>query len=242
MIVATLLFVACGSNWSHPERMTNKQLIAEAQKQNKHPVGDFFIPDDFDVEIEAEEMWYQIWLNSASTVEEARNEVEAFTDMQSTSSHEITYIGENNYFYQFKLKYSGKNFPEYVYTYRIVVWKNSALFCTFNNQDGYCFEIKMLDNTSVRNILDLNFYIYNYLFQSGRIIHRELTEDANYFYYTFYEISITYGDWGLYNTANLEKRQSRINKQTGELEMHYFSKNIKSVTIPGTRNDGGVIE
>lgn len=46
----------------------------------------------------------------------------------------------------------------------------------------------------------------------------------------------------MYNTANLEKNQARINKQTGELEMFFSSKHIKSAQIPGTKNPDGEIE
>jgi hypothetical protein len=239
LAVASLSFVACDSaDWSNPEKMTNKQLIAEAQKQNKYPVCDFFIPDTFDVEMEECETWHQIWLNSASTVEEETKQVEEFKDMQNASSHEITYIGENDYFYQFILRYQSANIPEHIYTDRIIIWKYTALCCTFNNNNGYSFEIRSLDIVSVRNILDLYFYIYNWSWCSARIIHRELTEDSIYFYYTFYETFIVGGDWGVYDTANLEKRQSRINKQTGELQIDYYNARIKSVHIPGTKHNG----
>jgi hypothetical protein len=233
VVLCLVNLAACGSDWSRPEEMTDKQLLAEAQKQDKFPVKGFYVPDTFGVKMKENESWQQVWMNSARTQEEARDAVENYVDRQSFHSYEITYIGQKDYYYQFRLTCYGHSYYDYVYNYRMIVWKADALLCSFNDVTWYNFEIRKLDKTSVRNILDLFFY--NYTFESARIIHRELTEDSAYFYYTFYETSIMRGNWGMSDTANLAKKQSRISKQTGKLERDYFYETIKSVTIPGTK-------
>lgn len=223
---------------SHPTRMTSWQLIREAQKKNKFPISNFYMPDTFGVKLEEGEIWHQVLIGSVSTVAEAESKVESFVNLQYSNLDSIVYIGENDYYYQFRLKQTSINFPDFMYTYRVIVYKANAVFCSFSSQSGYSFAIQKLDKKSVRNLMDLRIFDLHFSWHTSRVICRELVENKSDYLFTYYSTSITGGDWGLHDTAVLRKSKYKVNKNTGEIqEMTRFPSDImKEATIPGTRN------
>ena len=232
------------------ENITDEQLINLVYKEDKIAVADFYTPDDFGVALKEKEWWHEITLNPISTFADAEKEVTSFVFMQNPGSHTIDYIGENDFYYEFRveyinrsweeyLKYHGKSLEEYTYTSRIIVYKESVKYCAFNSQTGYYFEIRDLDKDSVKNLLDLDAFLCNHQFHSANIIYRDFVETDNEYIYTYYRTFITGNDWNVNCKAVLEKMETSVNKKTGE----YIGlwKNgpekfqiLKEVSIPGT--------
>jgi hypothetical protein len=99
---------ANGGEISEVENMTDEQLIRTLNNKDKFPIPGFCKPDDFGVELQDTERWHEIAFNSVSTIHEAEQEVELFALKQNPASYAIDYIGENDYYYEFKLMYTNK--------------------------------------------------------------------------------------------------------------------------------------
>ena len=216
------------------ENMTDERLIEEAYGGTKVSVPDFYLPDDFGVEFEYGEYWPHVWLNSVSTADEAEEEAELFVLAQTPASYTIDYIGENEYYYQFKVKYSYQNPRPVTFIARIIVYKLSARYLTFDSQNGYYSEIRALDRNSVFELLDLETFLYHNPWRSARVIYRDLNETSGEYVYTYYRTSITRGDLGSPDVAHLEKVEIKINKITGEGILNPESQTLKTVVIPNT--------
>lgn len=219
-------------NAEQVKNMSDDQLIEEVYYQDKFPISDFYIADDFGIALEKGETMTFTRLNSVSSVESAKNEVINMVTMRDPKTYIIDFIGENEYYYQFKLKHNSKKWVDLWYTYRVLVFKDSMLHCTFNNSVGSSIEIKNLKRDIVLNLLDLEAYFRTL----GRVIYRELTENNYEYIYTYYEVSITYGDWGLMDTACLHEIIIQVDKATGKMTTpitRWESWN-RSVAIPGT--------
>jgi hypothetical protein len=213
--------------------MSDKQLIEEAYGNIKFPIPDFYLPDDFGVAFEIGEVWTDTKLSSASSVEEARAAVESVALMQYSLSYSIDYIGENEYYYQFRLSYPSHNQTDLPYITRILVYKENAMYCTFNNRDGGAVEIRMLNPKSVTDLLDLSVFMSHYSWRSARAIHRELIETPNEYVYTYYTAFIVHGDWGMTDTACLSKTVVKVNKYNGKIQ-RLESQYLKQISIPDT--------
>jgi hypothetical protein len=232
------------------ENITDEELINLAYKKDKIAVSDFYTPDDFGIALKDKEWWHEVTLNPISTFEGAEEEVISFVFMQNPGSHTIDYIGENNFYYEFRVEYinrsweeylknRGESLEEYTYTSRIIVYKESAKYCTFNSQTGYYAEIRALDKDSVQNLLDLEAFMSNHQLYTANIIYRDFVETDNEYVYTYYRTYIAGGDYNVNCEAVLEKMETSINKKTGEYKGLWKSgpaksQKLKEVEIPGT--------
>jgi hypothetical protein len=216
------------------ENMTDEQLIKEVNKGNRFDVADFRLPDDFGVSLQDNESWQHAKLNSVSSITDAEKEAKSFASAQNTGGYTADYIGENDYYYEYRLKYTGDHDTENLISTRIIVYKESAMFCAFNNKTGYYSEIRALDGDSVLYLLDLDVFFDVYNWDSARIIRREFNETASEYIYTYYRVSITSGDWELNDRAVLEKIKCGIDKTTGVKKCHDDSTVLKTVEIRGT--------
>jgi hypothetical protein len=208
------------------ENMTDEQLINEVYGNNKISVMDFYEPDDFGINLEEKEWWYVIWEYNALTVVDAEEVVLLFANKHSPRSYSIDYIGENDYFFTFRLKYS-------IHVVRFIVYKESAFSCTSTSD----VEIHVFDKCSVKNILDSVFFLWHANWASARIIYRDFYETDDEYIYTFYHTYIVSGDWGVNSTAVLGKKEIKVNKKTGKC-INLFSSDyltsFKRVEIPRT--------
>lgn len=69
---------------------------------------------------------------------------------------------------------------------------------------------------------------------------REVQETEAEFVYEIYYTHISYGDWGLNDTAHLGRDVYTIDKQTGEVSLEQYD--LLNAEIPGTATDISVIE
>ena len=215
------------------ESMTDEQLLSEVYKANRFDVADFHVPDDFGVGLQDGEIWHHAKINSVSSREAAEKEVNAFASAQNTGEYIADYIGENDYYHEFRLKYTRLN-TENLISMRIIVYKESAIFCAFNDKTGYYSEIRALNRDSVLYLLDIDTFFNITNWSSARVIHRDFKEKDNEYIYTYYTVSITEGDWELDNSAVLEKIKYGIDKTTG-IKTHYDNNVVlKTAVIRGT--------
>jgi len=219
------------------ENMSNEQLIDAARGVKKFDVPDFCEPNDFGVTLGDEERWHVTMLNSVSSVEEARNEVINHALMQNPSEYKADYIGENDYYYEFGLTY--KRGDGSAFANRVIVFKTSAMFCSFNSRDGYYSELRALDEKSVSDLLDLKTFFSLNGIGSSRVIYRDFAETDREYEYTYYTAYIIYGDWGINDAATLTKTRIAVDKKTGEF-LGTASENIKQTVIEGTARVGGL--
>jgi hypothetical protein len=226
--------------------MTDEQLITEAYKKDnkdKFAVADFYIPYDVDVISKEHEWWQDVTLDSVLTFEEAEEQIMSFALKQRPESYTFEYIGDNDYYYEFRLVYTDRSYLTNELIYNIVhaiVYKESAKYITFNNQDGYYAEIRDLNRDSVKDLLDLMLFDSYLKWYGSRIIYRELAEtDASYIY-TYYGTYRITGDWGVNNSVVLEKAEIKVNKKNGTYDIGWRSpdtgkvQKLKEVVIPGT--------
>lgn len=209
---------------------TDERLIAHLYDGYEISETDWYMPDDFGIPLESGEMWHQTQLKSAATEAEAYNEVVSFGLMQNPASYTAVYIGENNYYYQYKLAYESA-YSGYTYTYRVIVYKDSVKSCSFNNKTGYTLKIRDLTAATVTDLLDLETFFYCDRWLSATAGSRELIETTGTFVYTWYLSYISYGDWGVSDTAYLEKRTFVVDKTTG-LIVTLPAETVKTVTLP----------
>ncbi|MCL1866509.1 MAG: hypothetical protein FWF82_03790 [Oscillospiraceae bacterium] len=230
------------------ENMSDERLIEEVYKQNKFAVAGFFTPDSLGVDLiekqyydgktlkTAKEHYNGTGLTSATSQKEAEQIMYDFLDKQNGTGKSVEYLGENDYYYMFRAEYTHEwDFSSKVmYIMRRVVFKEDALYRTFNNQVGSYNEIRALDGKSVLDLLDTMTFFRFIQWTSARVIHREFEETDSEYLYTYYAVSITYGDWGINNTAVLEKSCIGVDKKTGKITYHINSEYIKEVEIEGT--------
>ena len=193
-----LVFTACASG---TENMTNSQLIKEAKKTNKFPIKGFCIPDTFGVPMEPDEIWHMTWNGAASTTEEAETLVERIAIDSggfATSYWNTTYIGESEYYFQYRLEINATNYGGLSFSslWRVVVYNASIFQPSFKENVGYEFNFVDLYATTVLDILDIYTFFHHVHMSGDRIIERKLTETETEYIYTYYTVGIIYGDWG----------------------------------------------
>ena len=219
------------------ESMSDERLLELFASDNYLNIPNFYVPDNFGVPfIDGEQWGGSISSSSAKSATQAVSQIEEFGFVKSSDSYDIEYIGENQYYYSFRITCShidNETMEPFAHIYRYFVYKESAKYITFNNQTGYYFEIRALDKKSVLDLLDFEAYLW---FRSGTsIIYRDFEETATEYIYTFYTINRIWGDWGMSDTAILGKSIRRVDKKTGKYLTHHGStQTLKQVTIPGT--------
>ena len=239
ILVFTAIFVMSAfANAAEIESMTDEQLLEEVRKENKFNVAGFHMPDDFGVAIADGELWQHLLTDSVSSVADAENEIKSFVSAQKTDEHTFDFIGENAYYYEFRLKYTREREADNSISMRVVVYKESAMFCAFNDKTGYKSEIRALDAGSVLSLTDLDTFFNTINWDSARVVHREFKEADTEYVYTYYRVSITDGDWDLNARAVLEKIKYGIDRTTGVKTYYDDNKVLITVEIPGTAKKG----
>jgi hypothetical protein len=211
------------------ENMTDEEFFIEVQKikhrESVFGVADFYMPDDFGVElIEGEYRWW-IYNKSADSFEEAKEL--ATSDIWKYTVSSIDFIGENDYYYIFRVnRVYETDDKEYVMINRELVFKSSAIYIDYYILDDfpvsyYKFpnrDIVNLNRQTVQDLLDISAF-FAYLPQQNpehsqhmRIIHRVVEETEDEYIYTLYYVS--YGIYG-YGVANLRRREYAVDKTTG---------------------------
>jgi hypothetical protein len=244
-------------SWFNTEQevlnMTEEQLLRivliALWGENKR--GFFHQPDLFGVplSVEDDERWHTT-LHSATTREQARQQVVDFVNMQSHVGHTIDFIGENNFYYTFRLAYwrqrAGGTGGGYVtWTRRVVVYNSNYVFTTFeqNRPDfrPHVYELRALDCAKiVTQLLDLRVSGWAEYGRLPLILFRsETTENAAEFIYTYYVVDVS-TNFGSNAVASLTQHQILVDKVTGVLTQS--SQVIKTTEIPGTENWGQPVE
>jgi len=200
------------------ESITDEQLIKEVSGRPKFLLSSFYNPDEFNLLMAEGETWHEIMLNSASTVDDATKIVKSFALMQTPLSYNISYIGENNYLYAFRLAYKASS-NQLTYKLRIVVYKDKAKFCSFNPNYGYNLVIRALDKKSVTELLDLEVYFQHYRFLTSKVLYTEIKETGNEYIYVYYTAYNNMGDWFVKDRATLTKTEIRISKTDGSRQV-----------------------
>ena len=233
-VIAIALLSAQNGSAAEIENMSDEQLIKEVYKDNKFDVSDFYMPDDFGAGLLDGESWHRVRNNSVSSAADAEKEIKSFVSAQKTDKYTADYIGENDYYYEFRLKYARRPGTEDFISMRIIIYKENAVFCAFNDKTGYYSEIRALERVSVLRLLDLDTFFDIYNWGSARVILREFNETESEYLYTYYRVYITYGDWELNDRAVMEKIKYGINKTTGIKTYYDENKVLKTVEIKGT--------
>jgi len=215
------------------ENMTDEQLIEEVHKNGKFAVPGFNVPVDFGVGLQGKEFWHHSSTKSVSTIEDARNEIKELASLQNPVTHTIDYIGENEFYYEFRLTYAREGDQDNI-AMRSIVYKESARFCAFDNAIGYYSEIRALDGDSVLRLLDLDTFFQIINWESAKVIQRDFEETDSQYIYTYYRVLITFGDWGLNDSAVAEKIKYAVDKTTGAITGYGNSTVLKTVEITGT--------
>lgn len=221
------------------ESISDERLINHYLQKDEFVIPDYYEPDDFGVRPEQGETWHEISSNSVCTADAAKDEADAFALKQKPASHTVDYIGENKYYYEFRLRYIlGKTTESAVYTVRVIVYKDSAKYCGFSSQTGYFAEIRALDRSSVLELLDLEVFLH---YGVRNTLYRELTETGGEYIYTLYRIGGGSGDWGVNDRVTLEKITLAVNKKTGAyktIKSKDFNASqrqvLKDLEVPGT--------
>jgi len=230
----TVMLVGCASKAhvmlteDEVENLSDETMIEIVKNPKKYAVDEYYAVDDFGVPLAEKEKWFFIRHTSASSVEEAE-EAAAYIALaqESLSKYTTEYIGENDYYYEVRLTYTEERATMVTFIDRMIVFKESVLFCAFG-ENGYYSEFRALDRETVFNILDLSTR-----FDTG-IIYKDFAETESEYVRTSYEIEIINGDWGLNDSARLRKTRVFVDKETGKKT--YEGRIIKEIEIEGTRD------
>jgi len=220
------------------ENITDEQLVEIAYNSDEILITDLHKLDNFSVDfLEGEngyrgEKWYEsnIWLaGSVSSFEQAKEKALEFAMNDRYTDYSIEFIGENDLYYQLRVK-TGP------YVYRNNFYKDSIIKFSKNNSDifdgktRYYFSdiiFQKLDYDTVLTIMDL---------ENPNSLYRYFEENDKEYVYTKYKITVVGGDWGLPSTVSLTKYVTEIYKDTGTI--YTISSSIKKdVPIPNSVKD-----
>jgi hypothetical protein len=171
------------------------------------------------------EMWHSWWIDSATSREHAEQLALGFRE------GDITFIGENDLYYSFRLVQSwvyACGTPGGEWVYRVIVYKEEAFFRTFCNENGrsdIVYEIRDLSRESVLHLLNIEAFFGSDRLMGSQTIYRELQETDTHFVYTWYTITgSTAGNLQWISCgSDLLKNQMMIDKSTGRFVEHEFS-------------------
>lgn len=217
------------------ENMTDKQLLELATRIYRLDIPGFYAWEDLGVPFAENECWCGSLPTSASSVTEAINKIEEFFIANSAARHTIKYLGENKYYYLFRITSPGTN-PN-TYSFRYLVYKDSVKCYSYNSDTGKDdVKFNALDKQSVLELLDLEVSL-SYVLWYSQVVYRDFEETDNEYIYTLYMIGGSGGDYGMIGSVTLEKTVIRIDKHTGRYITSWgyqSTKKLKEVTIPGT--------
>jgi hypothetical protein len=204
------------------ENMTDNELKKEVQRKEKITVRDFYKPYNFGVEFIGDETFFYNQFNSVSTLEEAENESRLWISKRNSpyliyKIEKIMYIGENDYYYQYHFEYSNVNVRNSSNYIRCIIYKENAMHVVVDSGRNVIHsEIRALNYNSVKDLLDLENFYWNFWSSFSRIIWRDFSENENEFIYTCYHVNVIGGDWNIDDIAYLVKTIINVDKDTGE--------------------------
>lgn len=234
------------------EAMSDAQLLEFAAGRYTATIPGFYEKSDLGVPLKDGETWGAISPSSANSVEEAIGQIKEFGFLRDAVSCDIAYIGETEYYYSFRITHTSDvlgSEPDkrelVTYTERYLVYKEKIKFYSHNVNTGWTIRFRVLDSKTVRELLDLEVSLD---FNCGRSpsLYRDFEETNSEYVYTYYSVCTVGGDWGMSDTAVLEKTVTRVNKKTGEYRMDggvidRDRQTIKQVEIPGTYHPNPVV-
>ena len=231
------------TNAKQVESMTDAQLLAFATKSYQFIIPGFYERKLFGIPLKTDEDWGAISLSSASSVAQATNQIKDFGFVRDAVTHNIEFIGEDKYYYSFRITWSNlcwidQNKQELIsYTNRYLAYKENAMSLSFNDQTGLDIKFNLLDRQSMSDLLDLEPASRSNQMYGANLLYRTLEETANEYVYTYYHMGHTGGDWGMSDVTTLEKTTVKVDKTTGKYTSDWGYKStvtLKQVTIPGT--------
>lgn len=207
------------------ENITDKELIELSYHKEETLTNDLHKFDDFSVKLIQGEKWgeYNCYFGSFSSLEEAKEVALKYLG----KNKEIEFIGENDIYYQFRIKKENSLIREIFYKDSVIKFSKDSLLDK-NDKYGYYIRnavFQKLDYNTVLTIMDL---------ENSDGLYRYFKENHDEYIYTKYTIIVVYGDWGLNNRVLLKKHISKISKSTGKIEIdEYIIKD--DVEIPNSR-------
>lgn len=208
------------------ENITEKQLVQlacnyynETFSTNVHTFDDFSVKFLEGKNGYQGESWYgsDIWLaGSVSSLEQAKEIALKFAKSDTYTDYSIDYIGENDLYYQLRVKRGP-------YVYRMNFFKDSIIkFSKGEKYRGgemhYYFDdviFQKIDYDTILTIMDLVYGVGKY---------RYLEEKDNEYLYVLYNVSTETVEMNTYGIAALKKHVIKISKETGKIE-----KNITTI-------------
>lgn len=207
------------------ENISDEELIELSHHNEETLNNNLHKFDDFSVKLIQGEKWdeYNCYFGSFSSLEEAKEVALKYLG----KNKEIEFIGENDIYYQFRIKKGNSLIREIFYKDSVIKFSKDS-FLDKNDKYGYYIRnavFQKLDYNTVLTIMDL---------ENRDAIYRYFKESHDEYIYTKYTITIVYGDWGLNNRVLLKKHISKISKSTGKIETdEYIIKD--DVEIPNSR-------
>ncbi len=205
------------------ENLTDEQII-EYYTNYKFVIADYYSYKRLNIPYIEGEILGAISSISATSAEDAKRKIAEFGFLETANSYDITFLGEDKYFYEFRITFS---YGEVTYIDRYLAYKEEAVHYSRSTSTGVYRKINMLDKDSVLNIIDLE------LKRRGPIIFRQLEETETEYIYNYYALHYVRGDFDMYDTVSLIKSFIKIDKKTGEYKFDtiYDQKVLKEVNI-----------
>ena len=230
-----------------------QELLSQFNIESMFDVPDFFKPDDFGVELGSGVDWERLRQvqASGSSRESAEQEAVNFFEWRYGShlEHTIEFIGENEYYYAFRIIYEqemrvspveGSHFGVPVTSAaRYIVYKDSAVYFTSDGVPQITSQMRNRD--SIRDILDtITFFYARESFFYGRhpdvtrIINRQIAETADHgggFIYIYHFIDIVWCEQTTSLYAEFGAHHLFIDRDIGAISV-LLSEVIRAVRLP----------
>jgi hypothetical protein len=189
------------------ENMSGEEFL-DAFLNDKFPANNIYRVEDFGTPVANNEfMDYQSFYNlSASSREQAQQMVVNHYNEHSAQVLEIEFIGENQYFYSFRVNLFWQ-LPQGHSVIRAVILKNEIYYYT---PGGHFF--RKLDKETIKNMMDIRAFTGVRNFPgSDIVIYSTVYETEAEFIYTWYRATTEFSN------AILVKRTTVIDKPTGQI-------------------------
>jgi hypothetical protein len=239
------------------ENMTDEELLAIALGLEH----DFILPehhmfDDFGVPLKEGRGWpygeqeeWAVMFYSADSREEAEQSITdriiRHDDEEMSIEYSLEYIGENDYYYAFRLEYTMEVTDEYsellgwngitraVSLQRMIVYKADVIRRGGDVGTWYSyFPPESLDFETILHILDLETFSPA---AYGEVVYRDFTENEDKFIYTYYDVRIVWHPGVGPEYVYMEEITIYVDKSTGHFGHYtdnYSYREVKGVGVP----------
>ncbi len=208
-------------NAEEVENMTDEQLV-DYYKNYNIIIPDYYSHDRLNIPYIEGEIFGAVSSISATSAEDAKRKITEFGFLETANSYDITFLGEDKYFYEFRITFS---YGEVTYIYRYLAYKEEAIHYSHSISTGSYQKINMLDKDSVLNIMDFIVGKRNIM------VFRQLEETETEYIYNYYTFAYVRGDWGLRDTVSLVKSFIKVDKKTGETRSATVQEREKIKTV-----------